>query len=338
VSGERGGAWSDARSVGRDKVRPLPGRRSRERNGGRVPPPRVVVMPRGAFCLSIDFELAWGMWDRPAREYFQLCAEKEPSIVERLLALFQAYEISATWAIVARLLERKGPIPVQTLEGERIWYAPGLVDAIRRATPAQDIGSHTYAHIYFDTCGRDAIRDDLENAHRVHREHQLDFTSFVFPRNQVAHVDLLADAGLGVFRGIDVGWHTAVERKAGLLAGRIANLADKIVPVSPAVVHPLARQGAMVELPSSMILIDRSGIRRLARTQVIEAKARRGLTATERDGGIFHLWFHPSNFYYDTDVQFGVLERILRLAAGMRDRGQLDIRPMNSYARPNLPS
>jgi peptidoglycan/xylan/chitin deacetylase (PgdA/CDA1 family) len=289
-------------------------------------------MPRGALCISIDLELGWGIWDRPSADYFDRCAERETAIVDGMLALFAKHDVAATWAVVGRLLDRTDAPPARTAHGDRIWYAPALIDAIRAATPAQDIGSHGYAHLYFREAARDALEADLAAVRRIHDEHAIDLVSFVFPRNQVDHVDLLVAAGVRVFRSVDVGWHTAVRDRLGRIPGRIANLGDKIVPIAPAAVVPVVHAGGIVELPSSMLLMSRNGLRRLVHPEIAVIKARRGLAAARRDGGVFHLWFHPSNFYYETETQLGVLDRILTAAAAMRDRGELDIKPMRGYA------
>jgi hypothetical protein len=211
------------------------------------------------------------------------------------------------------------------------WYARDLIEAIRVAAPRQEIGSHSYAHIYFDTTTREAVRDDLEAAARVHREYGLDFSTFVFPRNGVAYLDELARVGIKVFRSEDVGWHTRLA-PIGQSARRLGNLVDKIVPIPPSLVKPRRHPGGLVELPSSMLLMGRNGPRRLIQPKALEAKAAIGLRAAARTGGVFHLWFHPSNFYYDTERQLGVLEAILDRACRLRDRGQLEIRPMGSFA------
>jgi sugar phosphate isomerase/epimerase len=251
--------------------------------------------------------------------------------VDGLLARFAAHDIAATWAIVGRLLDRDDAAARSTKHGDRIWYAPQLIDKIRASRVPQDIGSHSYAHVYFGESSRDAIREDLAAARRVHDAHGLPFASFVFPRNQVAHVDLLREAGVRVFRSVDRGWHIHARQRLGRIAGRIANLVDKVVPLAPAIVEPI-RHGDVVELPSSMLVLGRNGLRRAVRPQLVVAKARRGLETARDRGGTFHLWFHPSNFYYSTTTQLDVLGRICAIAAAMRDRGELAIRPMSSYA------
>lgn len=289
------------------------------------------LMDRGAFSISIDLELAWGIWDRPSAEYHRLCAEKERAVVGALLSLLSSRQIPATWAIVARLLENADP-PAPSPFGERIWYGPDLIEAIQRASPPQDIGSHGFAHLYFRDLDREAVRADVQSAHRVHQRHGLPFTSFVFPRNQVAHLESLAEEGIEVFRGVDRGWHMATRWNLGELVGKAANLADKVLPIPPVVVLPSARSG-LVELPGSMLLLGRSGLRRLVRPEVMALKAELGLLRAARQGGVFHLWCHPSNFYWDTEVQLGVLEGIFDRAFTLRERGELEIRTMASYAQ-----
>jgi len=292
-------------------------------------------MARGSLCISIDVELAWGIWDNlEALEQRDQPAHEE-AIVRGLVALFERFEVGATWAFVGRLMELDETAARSTSWGARIWYAPALVELVRAARTPQDIGSHGYAHVYFGEAPREALRGDLAAARRVHDRHGLPFRSFVFPRNQVAHVDLLREAGVRVFRSVDHGWHMAVGRRLGKRAGRAANLADKVLPIPPAVVEPVVHateRGEIVELPSSMLLMARNGLRRAVPPASVVAKARLGLAAARRTGGTFHLWFHPSNFYYEPERQLATLAAIVEAAARMRDHGEIDIRPMSSFA------
>jgi hypothetical protein len=76
----------------------------------------------------------------------------------------------------------------------------------------------------------------------------------------------------------------------------------------------------------------RNGLRRAIHPAAVVAKARLGLAAARRTGGAFHLWFHPSNFYYEPERQLETLAGIVEAAARMRDHGEIDIRPMSSFA------
>jgi len=288
-------------------------------------------MPRGTFCISIDVEGAWGTWDRPSAEEHRRCAEMEERSVRELVSRLDRAEIPATWAIVGRLLERDDRAVASTSFGEGIWYAPGLIEVIRRTRTPQDIGSHGYAHRYFGRLSRDEARLEIARARSVHDRHGLPFKAFVFPRNEIGHLDELRAAGVEVFRGGDRGWHAWVRNRVGRTAGRIANLADKVFPLRPAVVHTVDH-GGLVELPSSMLFLGRSGLRRAVHPHITVIKARRGLEAARRSGGTFHLWFHPSNFYDDGVRQLEALSSVLATATAMRSRGEIDIRPMSDHA------
>lgn len=285
----------------------------------------------GAFCVSIDLELAWGIWDRPSEHYFAKCAELETRIVTALLERFERHAVPVTWAIVGRLLERDATAAARTRYGDAIWYAPHLIDAIREASPAHDIGSHGHSHRYFSELTAAEARDELAAAKTVHLRAGLPFHSFVFPRNQVAHIDALGEAGIEVFRSLDRGWFMTVKERAGRLAGRLAHLVDKALPVPPTTIEPRRHPG-VVELPSSMLLLGRAGVRRAIPSGLLARKARLGLDAAARDGRTFHLWFHPSNFYDETARQLDALDEVLGHAAKLQRSGALAIRTMRDYA------
>ena len=164
----------------------------------------------------------------------------------------------------------------------------------------------------------------------MHRAHSLAFKSFVFPRNAVGHLGALAQAGVRTFRGPDVGWPSRFHR-FGTMVGRAANLADKFLPVAPQSVRAERRDG-LVDISGSMLLIGRNGLRRFVLPVLTRAKLAAGLRRAQASGGVFHLWFHPSNFYFRRGEQLATLAWFLERAAGEAGKGRLDIRTMGSYA------
>ena len=50
------------------------------------------------------------------------------------------------------------------------------------------------------------------------------------------------------------------------------------------------------------------------------------------DWHLFHLWFHPSNFWNDTEQQFATFEQFAAHAADLVERGELVIKPMAAFA------
>lgn len=290
----------------------------------------TLPLQRGAFCISIDLELAWGVWDKPDPDTLRLVRSKERDIVQRLLEAFDRYQVPATWAVVSQLLEPDRDRTIARGDDTQ-WYAPEVIEAIRAARQGHEIGSHSFRHPDFSALDPEAARRELSEARRVHDAHGLEFRSFVYPRNVVAHSDALREQGIGVFRSVDAG----VLEMAGRVhpaARKVLNLGTKLLPLTPPVVWPRRHQSGLVELQSSLLLMARNGPRKLIRPALLRSSARRALESAQAQKGLFHLWFHPSNFYYDTDTQFEIFESILAFAARLRDTGALDLRTMGSFA------
>jgi peptidoglycan/xylan/chitin deacetylase (PgdA/CDA1 family) len=291
-----------------------------------------IELPRGTFCISIDLELLWGVWDCLTPTAVHNCAALEREITRRLLAAFRAHDVPVTWAFVGRLLDDRHGF--DGLVGERsCWYAPDLIEAVRTDPVEHELATHGYGHVYFSGCSPDEVRRDLSQAKSVHEAHGLPFRSLVFPRNQVAHLDAVADVGIEVFRSVDAGILGSVDRRAPRLRP-VVNLAEKALPIAPPVVEPVRRERGLVELPSSLLLIGRNGLRRIVSPAALRAKLRAGLERAADTGQLFHLWFHPSNFYTAMESQFEVLDAALGEAAALRRRGTLDILPMCSVGSP----
>ncbi|HML12116.1 MAG TPA: polysaccharide deacetylase family protein [Xanthobacteraceae bacterium] len=284
----------------------------------------------GKLTISIDLELAWGFWDILTPEILRMAETRERPICDKLLELFDRHHIPATWAVVAAVLDRAS---AQGRAGNAAsWYAPEIIDRIRAAKTAHEIGSHGGRHVYYDRMSAAEAEADLAFVNQVHRDNGLALDSFVFPRNAVGHLDLLARAGLRTFRGPDAGW-VRIAPKLGSRAGKIVTFADKILPLPPTPAPARAQKnGSLVDIPGSMALPGRNGVRRFILPQVSRAKLAMGLAWARRSGQTFHFWFHPSNFYYRQDEQFATLDWFLARAANEASRGCIEICTMGSYA------
>jgi peptidoglycan/xylan/chitin deacetylase (PgdA/CDA1 family) len=285
-------------------------------------------LARGKLTISIDLELAWGVWDQLTPEALGMSETAERPICAALIELFDRHEVPATWAVVAALLDKDS---AKSRPGSKAcWYAPDIIDRLVRAKVAHEIGSHGGKHVYFRDIPAVEAQADLDYMRAVHRANALPYKSFVFPRNAIGHLDLVAQAGVQTFRGPDIGWFRTA-RRAGPMAERAANLADKMLPIAPAAAAA-EKRGALVDIPGSMLLLGRNGARRFILPAVSRAKMRMGLDRAMRTGGIFHLWFHPSNFYYRRDEQLATLAWFLEHAANEAGHDRIEIRTMSSCA------
>jgi hypothetical protein len=209
------------------------------------------------------------------------------------------------------------------------WYAPDVIERIVAAKVRQEIGSHSGRHIYFDRISPDEAQEDLDFAKRVHHANDLGFESFAFPGNAVGHVNVLAGTGIRVMRSRDVGFLRTAHH-GGRLSARAANYIDQFLPVPPRQSFP-ETVGQLVDIPGSMQILGRNGLRRFLLPPVTRAKLLLGLERARRAGGTFHLWFHPSNFYYRRDEQLATLAWFLERAADEASRGHIEFRTMSSY-------
>jgi hypothetical protein len=285
-------------------------------------------MTIGKVTISIDLELAWGVWDTATADDLRRAETAERPICAMLLDLFGRYQVPATWLVVAALLDQDS---ARSHPGSKsCWYAPDVIERIVASKVRQEIGSHSGRHVYFDRISPDEAQDDLDFAKRVHRANDLGFESFAFPRNAVGHVNIVAEAGIHVVRSRDVGLLRTAHH-GGRLSARAANYVDQFLPVPPRQSFP-ETLGQLVDIPGSMQMLGRNGLRRFLLPQVTRAKLLLGLERARRDGGTFHLWFHPSNFYYRRDEQLATLAWFLERATDEASRGRIEFRTMSSFA------
>ncbi|GAA3201891.1 polysaccharide deacetylase family protein [Nonomuraea roseoviolacea] len=273
----------------------------------------------GICILSIDTELAWGTDDVDLPKYAK-ALDEEPSTTKRLLALLDEYQVPATWAIVGRLLAPSENGEIRT--PEKWYYAPYLLDWITGACVDHEIGTHTFSHVYTQdpATTREVWVRELEAAARLGERLGVPVRSIVHPRNQVAYVDTLPEAGIIAYRGVERNWY-------GNRLGPL-HLLDRALGTPATTYDPRTlRVGErLVNLPASQFLVGSNGLRRLIPAASRIRQARLGLDRAARRGEVYHLWFHPFNL--DGELMFGAMEGILGEIAARRDRGEIQVMTM----------
>ena len=304
----------------------------------------------GAFVLSLDFELHWGVRDHERADgaYRQNLFGARKAI-PRLLETFDRYEIAVTWATVgflfARSLEERRkfepscrPSYVQgsldpygeavgTCEDDDpLHYAPSLIEQICQY-PRQEIATHTFCHYYCCEPGQtlEQFAADLKSAKAIAADRGLELRSIVFPRNQVKaeYKHALLDSGITCYRGSEFGWmHRSVGQKENTLALRLARLGDSYLDLSGS---RIVRWGEVLE-PEGLCNVRASRFLRPYRPNLRRLEEKRLRRITEQvkraalEDGIFHLWFHPHNFGLHLEENLTVLETILQVFRECRGR------------------
>jgi hypothetical protein len=263
--------------------------------------------------LSIDFELRWGVQERLGYDMlaYRRNLEGVRDAVPAMLEVLHARRAKATWAIVGAIacegwdeLETRAPVApcyttlpnldrsvLRQLDPKgRLHFAPDLVESVR-ATPGQELGSHTFGHVFLREAGfteQDAEADAAAMAALFRARWGTAPSSFVFPRNQVAHLPALRRAGISAFRINPSAWYwDATASHEQTRSARALRLLDAFAPLG----RRTYRVGLEGSQRSSHFV--RFNLPRLAWRAHLRRIARDARAAG--DGETVHLWWHPHN-------------------------------------------
>lgn len=128
---------------------------------------------RGAACVSVDFDVTSSeryLWNHDG--------------TAALLRLSEKHDIPLTWAICGKSAEED----------------PSAYESILLSSTRQEIGVHTYSHLYADEVTEVTFEADIEKCLKVlgSSHHP---TTFVFPKNREGHFSLLQRLGFRSYRG-----------------------------------------------------------------------------------------------------------------------------------------
>lgn len=255
-------------------------------------------------------------------------------MIPRLITLLEEHKVGATWATVGALFcESKDellsllPSPKfrnpafgirsylhevgQDERDDPLHFAPTLVNSIRD-TDYQELGSHTFAHLYCLEDGIDGldIQADLKAAQAIAQKSGVELRSLVFPRNQFNEIALKSahEQGFRIFRGnpSSWAWRTGNTADMGQLVKRGLRLVDSYIPIGRPSVPSLT--SGLYNVPATYFL--RPSFESPSRDFMLR-RICRALDSAAQSGGIFHLWWHPHNFGGQPELGMEFLTEVL---------------------------
>jgi hypothetical protein len=209
------------------------------------------------------------------------------------------------------------------------WFGARLVEMIKSAKPEQEIGFHSFSHVPFGCRGMTAERAIAEYQYcaQTARELGIPTTSFVFPRNVVAYLAALRDAGFTCFRDVDEPPFRFANDKLTSVGKVLADFAG----LTPRMVEPSLKQG-IVSIPGSLLIRYAAGWRKYIPDSSRLRRLRKGLDRARRSGGVFHVWFHPENLYAEWPRLEDVVACFLEELGAMVRNGDLRCLTMGQLA------
>ena len=313
---------------------------------------------KATFVLSLDTELIWGSFHQMSPAQYESGYPDVRSTIGAILELLERYEISATWAVVGHLFlehcERNDSSvahpevihprqsywsedwysrdPCSDLGRDHLWYGADILDMIQGARVNQEIGSHSFAHPRYGDreFTREAAASDLDACLAAASARGIELRSFVYPGNSEGYHELLRERGFIAYRG--TGPEESRIRRLPPPFQRPTRLATQVLATTPLVGGPVERLPGLWDIPATMLLLTRTGLRKLSTHAARVRRIRAGIAAARRRGSVFHLWTHPWNLADDPGFHLGVLQEVLEDVARDRDVGRLRVETMGAMA------
>jgi len=288
------------------------------------------------FVISIDTELLWGVAYVPDHPAFKLMRDnplRTREAIYDLLSLFEQHYVPATWAVVGHLfLDACDGLHHDLYEEQQSWHSfdPGsdirsdplyygrdLIEAIMGNKVEHEIGYHSFSHVRFSACTEAVAEAEIVGGMKLAKEFGIRLRSFVFPENEINHLNILKKYGFAIFRG-------RTNRRNVEQEFLVRGLSAAIDKISLSSAVPVWRDG-LWETNANMWF---DGLRV---PFALNVRAASGLERAVISRKVYHLSFHP----YDLLLRPALLkclDKFLTRAAAKRDRGSLKIMTMSSLA------
>lgn len=291
------------------------------------------------FILSLDCEGKWGVADLLNKSFHEALSDRSlRQAYGKLFALLDEFQVPATFAFVGAFAEPRksllaklgalhefrriapeyiGPALEDMVGGSQEgWHGDWAVDMAGGAKQQHEIALHGVTHVPWDRLTREQAMQELEFLCAMETPVRRAQT-FIYPRNRVAHSDVLAEMGILAYR------EAPPAKTRPMSFASEFNLWEKAQPDG-------RQEGALVTIPSGFFVNWQAGLRRIVPRAVSAARARSLLKDAADTGGVVHYWLHPENLASAPDTM-EQLRDILAIVAGERESGGCTVLTQAQY-------
>jgi len=291
---------------------------------------------KGKFIISLDFELFWGISETKNFETYGENLSNTHIVVEKLLDIFDKFDIRVTWATVGFLffkdekeliqLREKieqpsySKIPLKNYEYLdsvkddylNIYFAGNLIKKINNNLN-HEIATHTFSHYYTLEDGQtmNQFKIDINLAIDIAKKDNIYIDSIVFPRNQYSdrHITYCKSVGISVFRGNESHWIYKPGTKQGWFK-RGLRLLDSYFKISGDNTFVVRDVNGIKNVKSSRFLRPYNSKLKFAEGLRMK-RILSEMTYAAKNNKCYHLWWHPHNFGKDLEQNLAFLKTIL---------------------------
>lgn len=294
---------------------------------------------RGAFIVSLDFELLWGVIDKHGpNDYGQSNVKNVEKVLPKMVGLFEKYGVKATVGYVGMMFYHEknellrelpqaqpsytnmalSPYRAGYIEGIRnedanLYFAPSLVEMLMQS-PNIELGSHTFCHYYCNAEGqaKDEFACDIRKATEQAKKMGLELRSIIFPRNQVRedYLEVCAKYGFKTYRGNPGHFFS---KKRNPMWNKIGRLLDTYIPLTKTTYSygEIEEKNGITNVKASRFF--RPYSKRLAFVEWLKLRRiEQEVKYAAKHGEVYHLWWHPHNFGADMEKNLDQLESVLK--------------------------
>jgi peptidoglycan/xylan/chitin deacetylase (PgdA/CDA1 family) len=293
------------------------------------------------FILSFDCEGKWGVADLLNPDLHRnLTDDRITAAYDAIVSMLDDFKIPATFAFVGAFAQPEaefgvledglrtlcefapyylGPALFDMKEGSKQgWHGDRPLEKVASAATGHEIALHGFTHVPWSNWKRKSIELEMMLWRSMGGPVRHSRT-FVYPRNDVAHIELLAEAGFEAFRG------------ARPSSSRLHSLISEFNVRTPPDRDPRV-PGSIVEIPAGHFVNWDHGLRRIVPRFVSLRRAYHMLSTASRDGGVVHYWLHPENLATAPSTII-LLKQLLRLVSELRDKGRCEVLTQLNYSR-----
>lgn len=296
-------------------------------------------MQQGAFVISLDFELMWGVSDkRTIESYGANIRNVRPALIS-LLNLMEHYGIRASVASVGMLwgnsLEQLSSCEYTpkerpsytdpkysnyeylshicvTKEEYCIYYSGiDLLKEIHKR--GQDIECHTYSHYYCLERGQtiEQFDADLKLFKQINNLNKAE--AIIFPRNQYAseHLRVCRQNGINIFRGNELDrFHAASSQEKRSRWNRLIRFLDNYINITGHHCYDPCKEEGLLNIRASRFFRPPTRFRFMENLKMRRIK--NAMKHAAKFQTVYHLWWHPHNMGGDPLAFLLQLEEVFK--------------------------
>lgn len=304
-----------------------------------------MTTSKGIFILSFDCEGKWGMASDPSMVNSHAIGDASLRwAYQQIFESLRNFNIPATFGVVGLFAQDLSAFeafhtahksdsayeswfqnPKAAFADGRMdgWFYPTLIEDIQRFK-FHEVSSHSYTHLPFhnEFVTRETVESELRTMDQFMQSKGVSLQSMIYPRNQVAHTDLLPHFGISGYRDS--------HDKGSAYGSKIGTLVDEFNVFSKSSAH--SDKEVPIRIPAGYFLNWQNGPRLIIPPTITVRRFNHLLDHAEKTGGVVHMWLHPHNLITGKN-QVQLFNRVLQSVAQRQSQGSLSVLTMGEYCK-----